>query len=76
MKKQKAIINSIALNLTSQYKFIKNAATKNAFTTAIDIAVIMSKGAGMTTNFAKTTVRMVKINNAIPTAQSWPAVEI
>lgn len=71
-----AVIKSIALNFTSQYKFIKNAATKNAFIKAMDIAVTTSKGGGIATNFATTTVMMVRINSAVPTAQSWPAVEI
>jgi hypothetical protein len=76
MKKITAMIKSIALNFTSQYRFIKNAATKNALTSAIDIAVTTSRGGGMATNLANTTVMIVSIRSAVPTAQSWPAVEI
>lgn len=54
---------------------MKNAATKNAFTKAMDIAVTTSKGGGIATNLASTTVSIVKNNKAVPIAQSWPAEE-
>ncbi len=60
MKNATAMISSMALNLTSQYKFMKNAATKKALTKAIDMAVTTSNGGGIATNLATTTVMMNK----------------
>jgi len=76
IKNATAMKSNMALNFTSQYRFMKKAATKNAFTNAIEIAVMTSKGGGMAINFATTTVIMVSINKAVPTAHSWPAVEM
>jgi|AntRauTorckE6833_2_1112554.scaffolds.fasta_scaffold01895_6 hypothetical protein len=75
-KKITAITKSMALNFTSQYKFMKNAATKNALTSAIEMAATTSRGGGIAINLATTTVMIVSIKRAVPTAQSWPAVEI
>lgn len=72
IKNTKAPIKSILLNFTSQYNPIKNAATKKAFTKAIDRAVIISRGAGIG-NDDTTTVRMVSTTNAPPINHNWKA---
>ncbi len=53
---------------------MKKAQTKNALKKATVMATTTSNGAGIST-YARPTVMPVRIINAIPTAQSCPAVD-
>jgi hypothetical protein len=69
------MINSITLNFVSQYKFIKNAATIRALTTAIAIATTTFQGSGICIQVTATVIN-VSMKSEIATPHRNFAVEI
>lgn len=54
------ITNNIELNLLSHHRFMKNATTTSAFTTAIPIATTTFHGAGISTHVTATVKKVSK----------------